>query len=146
MATAIADLAKNHPIEGRLGDPSRAIGGPRFDAFFFWGAPLVASLFIWLWASVALALPAAAGHAAIALLIGAVAILTFAHLIAVVPRAYFNREVFAANRRRLTIVPAVLIAALFLRRRSSSSAPCSSSSGTSIIRRCRISASAGSTT
>jgi hypothetical protein len=59
-------------------------------------------------------LPAAAGHAAIALLIGAVAILTFAHLIAVLPRAYFNREVFAANRRRLTIVPAILLAALFL--------------------------------
>jgi len=114
MATAIADLAKRHPIEGRLGDPSRAIGGPVFDAFFFWGAPLVASLFIWLWASVALTLPAAAGQAAIALLIGAVAILTFAHLIAVLPRAYFNREVFAANRRRLTIVPVILIAALFL--------------------------------
>jgi len=114
MATAIADLAKRHPIEGRLGDPSRAIGGPLFDAFCFWGAPLVASLFVWLWASVALALPGAEGHAAIALLIGAVGILTFAHLIAVVPRAYFNREVFAANRRRLTIVPTVLIAALFL--------------------------------
>ena len=114
MATAIADLAKRHPIEGRLGDPSRAIGGPLFDAFCFWGAPLVASLFVWLWASVALALPVAEGHAAIALLIGAVGILTFAHLIAVVPRAYFNREVFAANRRRLTIVPAVLVASLFL--------------------------------
>jgi len=114
MATAIADLAKRHPAEGRLGDPSRAIGGPLFDAFLFWGAPLVASLFVWLWAAIALALPAAAGHAAIALLVGAIAILTFAHLIAVLPRAYFNPEVFAANRRRLTIVPAVLIAAFFL--------------------------------
>jgi hypothetical protein len=114
MATAVAHLARRHPIEGRLSDDSRAIGGARFDTFFFWGAPLVAALFVWLWASVALALPTPAGHAAIALLVGAVAILTFAHLIAVVPRAYFNREVFAANRRRLTIVPVVLVAALFL--------------------------------
>src|SRR6185295_15174114 len=114
MATAIADLAKRSPVEGRLTDRSRAIGGPLFDALCFWGAPLLASLFVWLWASFALALPAAAGHAAIALLIGAVAILTFAHLIAVVPRAYFNREVFAANRRRLTLVPVLLVAALFL--------------------------------
>jgi hypothetical protein len=114
MATAIAELAKRPLIEGRLTDETRAIGGARFDAICFWGAPLIASLFVWLWASVALALPSAAGQAAIALLIGAVAILTFAHLIAVVPRAYFNREVFAANRARLTIVPALLLAALFL--------------------------------
>jgi hypothetical protein len=114
MATAVAQLPGRHPIDGRLSDDSRAIGGARFDAFCFWGAPLVAALFVWLWASIALALPAAAGHAAIALLIGAVAILTFAHLIAVVPRAYLNREVFAGNRGRLTIVPVLLIAALFL--------------------------------
>jgi hypothetical protein len=114
MATAVARVARSHPIDGRLSDDARAIGGARFDAFFFWGAPLAASLFVWLWASVALALPAAAGHAAITTLVGAIAILTFAHLIAVLPRAYFNREVFAANRRRLTIVPILLVAALFL--------------------------------
>ena len=114
MATAIAELAKRPRIEGRLNDSSRAIGGALFDSFFFWGAPLVAALFVWLWASVALALPRAAGHAAVALLVGAIAILTFAHLIAVLPRAYFNREVFAANRRRLTIVPLVLIGGLIL--------------------------------
>jgi hypothetical protein len=114
MATAIAELAKRPLIQGRLTDESRAIGGPLFDAFCFWGAPLLASLFVWLWASIALALPAAAGHAAIALLIGAIAILTFAHLIAVVPRAYLNRDVFGSNRLRLTIVPALLLAALFL--------------------------------
>src|SRR5262245_50091116 len=107
MATAIADLARRSPIEGKLNDDARAIGGARFDAFCFWGAPLLAALFVWLWASLALALPAQAGRAAVALLIGAVAVLTFAHLIAVVPRAYLNREVFASNRRRLTIVPAV---------------------------------------
>jgi hypothetical protein len=114
MATAVAQLDERHPIDGRLSDDRRAIGGPCFDAFFFWGAPLVASLFVWLWASVAIALPAAAGHAAITTLVGAIGILTFAHLIAVLPRAYFNREVFAANRRRLTIVPALLLAALLL--------------------------------
>ena len=114
MATAIADLAKRPLFEGRLTDGSRAIGGPVFDAFCFWGAPLLASLFVWLWASVALALPRAEGRAAIVLLIGAIAVLTFAHLIAVVPRAYFNREVFASNRARLTVVPALLLAALFL--------------------------------
>jgi hypothetical protein len=114
MATAIADLAKRPLIAGRLSDDARAIGGARFDAFCFWGAPLLAALFILLWSSLALALPAAAGRAAITLLVGAIGILTFAHLIAVVPRAYLNREVFASNRARLTVVPAVLIAALLL--------------------------------
>jgi hypothetical protein len=114
MATAIADSARPHPIEGDLSDDGRAIGGARFDAFFFWGAPLVAALVVWFWATTALLLPSAAGQGAIALLIGAIAVLTFAHLIAVVPRAYFNREVFASNRRRLTIVPLVLVAALLV--------------------------------
>jgi len=113
MATAAANLAKRRPIEGRLSDGSRAIGGARFDALFFWGAPLAAALFVWLWAGIALIVPAPAGQAAIALLVGAIGILTFAHLIAVVPRAYFNEEVFASNRARLTIVPVALIAALF---------------------------------
>jgi hypothetical protein len=114
MATAFADTVERFPIEGELGDDARAIGGARFDAFFFWGAPLIALLFVWLWASVSLALPEAAGQSAVATLVGAVAILTFAHLIAVVPRAYFNREVFASNRLRLTIVPVLLIAGLAL--------------------------------
>ena len=39
---------------------------------------------------------------------------TWAHLIAVVPRAYFNREVFAAYRTKLTVVPVLLIALLFV--------------------------------
>ena len=114
MATAAARLHKGSWIDGRLGDPARAIGGPRFDAFFFWGAPLVAALSVRAWGAFASALPPAVGSAAIALLVGGVAILTFAHLIAVVPRAYFNPEVFASNRRRLTVVPILLVAALFL--------------------------------
>jgi len=114
MATAAADFADRSPIDGELDDDARAIGGARFDAFFFWGAPLVAALFVWLWATAASALPSPAGQGAIALLVGAIAVLTFAHLIAVVPRAYFNREVFESNRRRLTIVPILLLAALFI--------------------------------
>jgi hypothetical protein len=47
-------------------------------------------------------------------LFGFVSVLTWAHLIAVVPRAYLNPEVFAAYRRRLTIAPVVLIAALLV--------------------------------
>jgi hypothetical protein len=114
MATAAAELAGKYPIAGELSDDARSIGGARFDAFFFWGAPLLAALFVWFWATTALMLPSAAGQGAIALLIGAIAILTFAHLIAVVPRAYFNREVFASNRRRLTIAPVALLAALLV--------------------------------
>jgi len=114
MATAAADLADKHLLDGELSDDARSIGGARFDAFFFWGAPLLAALFVWLWATVAITLPPAAGQSAIALLIGAIAILTFAHLIAVVPRAYFNREVFASNRWRLTVVPVALLAAFLL--------------------------------
>lgn len=101
------------PFHERLRDPDRAIGGPLFDALLFWGSPLLAAVFVWLWADIASWLPAARGEAAVALLVGAVGVLTFAHLIAVVPRAYLNREVFASNRRRLTIVPVLLIAALF---------------------------------
>lgn len=114
MATAIADLAEPGPIHGSLDDDTRAIGGARIDALLFWGAPLLAAAFVWLWASAALLLPPAAGRGAVALLVGTIAVLTFAHLIAVVPRAYFNPEVFASNRLRLTLVPAALIAALFL--------------------------------
>ena len=97
---------------GSLSDPRLAIGGVRFDALLLWGCPLAAMLFVWTWVAGAGMLPDAARQPAIALLALGVAILTFAHLIAVVPRAYLNREVFAANRRRLTVVPVLLILAL----------------------------------
>jgi hypothetical protein len=112
MAIAFAGIEGREGIDGSLNDELRSIGGARFDAMFFWGAPLVALSFVCLWTSVAVALPAPIGHGALSLLVGSVAVLTFAHLIAVVPRAYFNREVFASNRARLTIVPILLIAAL----------------------------------
>lgn len=95
-----------------LRDPARAIGGPAFDAAFFWGAPLLAALLVWIWVDVAAIMPRAGGEAMIAVLIGGIAILTFAHLIAVAPRAYLNRDVFAQNRRRLTLVPVLLLALL----------------------------------
>jgi hypothetical protein len=101
-------------IQGSLSDPARAIGGPRFDAIFFWGAPLIAAILVWAWAVGAMLMPAPLGRSAISLLVYAVAVLTFAHLIAVVPRAYLNRQVFEDNRRRLLLVPVLLLAGLLL--------------------------------
>jgi hypothetical protein len=100
---------------GSLADPARAILGPKRDAVLFWGAPLVAFLFVqlWLrgWDNFA---PAAASNQAVVALFGFVSVLTWAHLIAVVPRAYMNPEVFAAYKLRLTIVPVILLAGLFV--------------------------------
>jgi len=100
-------------VRAALADPALAIGGPRLDALCFWGSPLIALVFTMVWVGASTALPPAIGPIAGSALVGAVAVLTYAHLIAVVPRAYFNREVFAAYRLRLTIVPVLLIAALF---------------------------------
>jgi hypothetical protein len=99
---------------GSLADPKGAIGNPVFDALLLWGCPLASAILVWLWIGGAALLPTAAGEAAIAALAVGVSVLTFAHLIAVAPRAYLNREVFEANRRRLTIVPLLLVAALTL--------------------------------
>ena len=115
----MASIPVDNPSSGRLvagslADPARAIGGPRFDAFFFWGAPLVAAAFVWAWVLAATAMPDPLGKSAIGLLVSGVVVLTFAHLVAVVPRAYLNRQVFADNRRRLTLVPLLLLAALFM--------------------------------
>lgn len=100
-------------IRGSLGDPSLAILGPRRDALLFWGAPIAALLLVqaWLWGWSALAPEGVAGLAALSM-VGFVSVLTWAHLIAVAPRAYLNREVFAAYRLRLTLVPVLLLAAL----------------------------------
>jgi hypothetical protein len=100
---------------GSLADPARAILGPGRDALLFWGAPLVAFLLVqaWLRGWDQLAPKAAAGPMVIGMF-GVISILTWAHLIAVVPRAYLNPQVFNAYRLRLTIVPVVLIALLLL--------------------------------
>jgi hypothetical protein len=101
-------------VQGSLSDPARAIGGPLFDAIFFWGAPLLASCLVWAWVLIAMILPRALGQPAVSFLLYAVLVLTFAHLIAVVPRAYLNRQVFADNRLRLVAVPILLVAGLLL--------------------------------
>ena len=110
----VAAMARNGLVQGSLSDPARAIGGPRFDAIFFWGSPLLASVLVWAWVLAAAAMPGSIGKPAVALLVYAVAVLTFAHLVAVVPRAYLNREVFADNRKRLLVVPVLLLAGLWL--------------------------------
>jgi hypothetical protein len=103
------------PAPGSLSDPSRAILGPRRDALVFWGAPLVAFLAVELWLDGwALAAPHDAASVAIKGRFAVIAITTWAHLIAVVPRAYGNRTVFAAHRGKLTVAPIALIATLFL--------------------------------
>ncbi|HMJ93156.1 MAG TPA: hypothetical protein VK472_03550 [Allosphingosinicella sp.] len=110
----IAQEAGPAPIHGSLSDPAGAIGGPRFDMLFFWGAPILASVLVWAWVLIARSMPTAAGQGAVTALVYGVAVLTFAHLVAVVPRAYLNRDVFASNRNRLVIVPLLLVAALLL--------------------------------
>ena len=114
MATAFSvdsDSAAPLPFAG-LRRHDRAIGGARFDAVFFWGAPVLALVAVGSLVFIATLLPTAAGAAMVGVLAAGFAILTYAHLIAVVPRAYLNREVFAAHKLRLTIVPVVMVAAL----------------------------------
>jgi hypothetical protein len=114
MATTYLAATRKLRLHGSLADPRLTIGGPRFDALLLWGCPLVAAVFVWLWVAGSALLPSATRQTAISGLALGVVILTFAHLVAVVPRAYLNREVFEAHRRRLTIVPVLLIAALTL--------------------------------
>lgn len=89
----------------------RAIGGPLLDALLFWGAPPLALLATLSVALTATALPHQAGAVLVGAMVAGVGMLTYAHLIAVVPRAYLNRDVFAANRLRLTLVPVLLVGA-----------------------------------
>ena len=103
------------PIDGTLADPTRAIIGPGRDAVLLWGAPLIAFIAVQLWVRGFAALaPEPIAQGAVYALVAGVGVLTFAHLIAVVPRAYLNPDVFAAYRTRLTVVPVVLIAALLI--------------------------------
>lgn len=86
-----------------------AIASPLADALFFWGAPPLALAIIVALGLLAGAHPGAVGDAITRLTIALVAIVTYAHLIAVAPRAYLNRDVFAAHPLRLTVVPVLLI-------------------------------------
>ena len=112
MATTYDRVTTPKRLLGSLGDAQLAIGGPRFDALLLWGCPLSAALFVWLFVAGATLLPAPIAQNAVAGLALGVTILTFAHLIAVAPRAYLNPDVFAAHRKRLTIVPVLLVLAL----------------------------------
>jgi hypothetical protein len=114
MATTYRAATQKLRLHGSLADARLTIGSPRFDALLLWGCPLVAAVFVWLWAAGSALLPDSGRQAAIGGLALGVVILTFAHLVAVVPRAYLNLEVFETHRRRLTIVPVLLIAALTL--------------------------------
>src|SRR5258707_7196670 len=116
MATSlqrVGDQIAKTPATG-LSDPKLSIISPRADAVFLWGSPAIALVIAWTWVRVAGMLPGAQGDHAITALVALVAILTYAHLVAVVPRAYFNREVFAAHRGRLTIGPLVLISTMLI--------------------------------
>ena len=117
MATDYQSLVGTVPdvTPGSLGDPSRAILGPVRDALLFWGAPLFAFLAVQLWLGCwASAAPHDMAQVAVTGMYAVIAVTTWAHLIAVVPRAYGNREVFAAYRTRLTVAPILLIALLFV--------------------------------
>ena len=107
MATAFAPAEMAHPASTPR---PAAIGGARFDALLIWGAPPLALLFVYVWALGARLLPHAAANAAMGLLLNLVAILTYAHLIAVAPRAYLNRAVFDRFPARLVLAPVLLVA------------------------------------
>jgi hypothetical protein len=115
MATAFPEqLDKSRTGFGGLERADRSIGSPLLDAFAFWGAPLIALVVLMLVSAVMAALPSDRAAGVAGGMAAAISVLTYAHLIAVVPRAYLNPEVFGAHRFRLTIVPVVVIAALAL--------------------------------
>lgn len=117
MATHYSgDFAPPPPrlIDGSLADPARAMIGPRRDALLFWGSPVVALLLVDLWLVAASVVSSATGAAMVLAMGVFVSLLTWAHLIAVAPRAYLNRDVFSAHRMRLIVAPIVLVAALLL--------------------------------
>jgi hypothetical protein len=113
-STFPATVAPRDEFGAALADPARAIASPRIDALCFWGAPAIALAFCAAWIMGASFLPHRAGQQATTLLILLGGILTYAHLIAVAPRAYLNKQVFADNRLRLTVMPALLLAGMWL--------------------------------
>lgn len=98
-----------------MSDRRLVLIGPAADALLLWGAPLEALLIVlsWLHGLAVFAPPRMAGQGTM-FLFAAIAWLTWAHLIAVAPRAYLNREVFSAYRRRLVVVPILLLALLLV--------------------------------
>ncbi len=112
MASAPLTQSQRSFLSG-LNDPARAIGGPVFDAMLFWGIPLLCFTFVQGWMGFAMRAQPATGEAMAVGLVALSTIVTYAHLFAVTPRAYLNRDVYDSNRRRLTVVPLLLLAALF---------------------------------
>jgi hypothetical protein len=116
MATSfqrVGDEIAATPATG-LSDPALSIISPRADALLLWGSPVIALVFAWAWMRIAGMLPSAEGDHMVGALVALVAILTYAHLVAVFPRAYLNREVFNSHRGRLTIGPLVLISTMLI--------------------------------
>lgn len=95
-----------------LNDPARSVGRPLFDALLLWGSPLIAYIAVALSMKIADAFPGRIGSSVTTVVLLVSAVLTYAHLVAVAPRAYLNREVFEAHRLKLTIVPPLLLIAL----------------------------------
>jgi hypothetical protein len=114
VPTGVFAAHRGRQFVATLSDPARAIRGPLFDLLFFWGSPIFALLFVDLWLGAAAALPQRANETMVYALTLFTLVLTNAHLFAVAPRAYLNREVFEQNRVRLTVVPVVLLAGLLL--------------------------------
>jgi len=117
MATLPTDISRRRPSAEWIAALSRsgmAIGGARFDALLLWGSPMLALLAVYGWLGAARAFsPLIRGHLTSTLVVGSL-LITYAHLFAVLPRAYLNREVFKANRLRLTLVPLLLITGVML--------------------------------
>jgi hypothetical protein len=97
-----------------LGDPALSIGGATFDALLFWGVPLIVFAVVAATFRLSASLPPLSAERLRGLLVAAGTTFTYAHLFAVVPRAYLNPDVFAANRRRLILMPVALLAAFVL--------------------------------
>jgi hypothetical protein len=118
MATQPADLGRAPPRFSRfyaeLRDPTRCIAAPRFDALYLWGVPVLALLFVELWLGLASLLPAPLELRMAGFLGVLSALLTYAHLVAVAPRAYLNQTVFRSHRLKLTVVPVLLLGALLV--------------------------------
>ena len=114
IAPAKAERPAASAFLARLRDPSFAIASPKVDAWLLWGAPIavLTALILWLQAAT-FAFPGIKTQLHTYAFLFATMI-THAHLVAVAPRAYLNRDVFAANRFRLTVVPIILLAAMTL--------------------------------
>jgi len=117
MATLPTDISRRRPSAEWIAALSRsgmAIGGARFDALLLWGSPMLALIAVYGWLGAARAFsPLIRVHLTSTLVVGSL-LITYAHLFAVLPRAYLNREVFKANRLRLTLVPLLLITGVML--------------------------------